>query len=336
MRHSFFRIQKLPVFATFFVMANLFYASFSAARADQYTAVPTGDALYRNLSVVERNGWLNSASRTPNVEVKSLTRYELALQTAGAIFLVSARVEADANWAQSVSPSAFEALRLLTTNLRPELQKLGVDVAATLQLLKRVTTATSSTRSAASTAPDATRDVTRDATRATRALPLPRRFNNASNFANGHVSIGLGRGFALRADVRADAETPNLGSLALRESQLPRGVGTAVGGGLDWTPRDGVTLSTGVENIRGGTQSVGTRFSSDVGVSAFNNRVSLVANLSRLKMENVEDASTFAGVNFGVGVSENVRLNLLYQRLFSTPSPSRSDQVVAGGVSIKF
>jgi hypothetical protein len=146
----------------------------------------------------------------------------------------------------------------------------------------------------------------------------------------------LGRGFALRAGVRGSSEQPNLGNLTLRESQLPRGVGSSVGGGLDWTPRSGVTLSTNIENIRGGRQLVGTRLSGDVGVSAFNNRVSLVANLSRLQMENVDDASTLAGVNVGVGVSENVSLNLLYQRLFSTPSPSRSDQVVAGGVSIKF
>lgn len=312
--------------------ALLLSTSFGA-RADQYTAVPASDALYRDLSVVERNGWLNSASRTPNAEIKSLTRYELALQTAGAIFLVSARVEADATWAQTVSPSGFEALRVLATNLRPELQKLGVDVAATLQLLKRVTP-TTSTRMVENA--DEARANADSFNRTTRVLPLPSRFLAGRNVANGSVSLGLGRGFALRAGVRGNSDKPTLSDLSLRESQLPRGAGTAVGGGLDWTPRVGLMFSTGVENIRGGTQSVGTRFSGDVGVSAFNNRVSLVANLSRLKMENVDDASTFAGLNFGVGVSENVSLNLLYQRLFSTPSPSRSDQVVAGGVSIKF
>lgn len=320
---------RVCIFSSTLVVSTSF-----GARANQYTAVPTGDALYRNLSVVERNGWLNSASRTPNDQIKSSTRYELALQTAGAIFLVSARVEADAAWAQTVSPSGLEALRLLTTNLRPELQKLGVDVATTLQLLKRVTSTTSTrvvenVTEARANAELANRDTTR-------VLPLPSRFLTGSNIAGGSVSLGLGRGFALRAGVRDNSYKSTLSDLSLRETQLPRGAGTAVGGGLDWTPRDGLMFSTGVENIRGGTQSVGTRFSGDVGVSAFNNRVSLVANLSRLKMENVDDASTFAGLNFGVGVSENVSLNLLYQRLFSTPSPSRSDQVVAGGVSIKF
>ena len=321
-----------------------FQASAVAVQADEYSIVPKGDALLRNLSIVERSGWLSSTA-TSNANDAAVTRYELALQTAGAIFLVSARAESDATWAQSVSPAALKALRDLTTTLRPELQKLGVDTQATLQSLARIAkTSASKTRGAiGNSSIDNAASIDAISTERARrnVLPLPARFSADKSFApegNYGVSLGLGRGFSLRASVRpnANANANSLANLALPESQLPRGNASAFGGGLDWRPRDNVLFSTNVENIVGGAQNGATRFSGGVGVSALRNRVSLQANLSRLRMENVADSSTLAGVNVGVGVSSNVSLNLLYQQLFSTPTPTRSDRVLAGGVSIKF
>ncbi len=325
-----------------------FQASVVAVQADEYSVVPKGDALLRNMSIVERSGWLSSTA-TSNANDAAVTRYELALQTAGAIFLVSARAESDATWAQSVSPTALKALRDLTTTLRPELQKLGVDTQATLQNLARIAkTSASKTRGAiGNSSIDNAASINAASTeRATRnVLPLPSRFSADKSFApdgNYGVSLGLGRGFSLRAGVRPNANANvnvnanSLANLALPEAQLPRGSASSFGGGLDWRPRDNVLFSTNVENIIGGSQNGATRFSGGVGVSALRNRVSLQANLSRLRMENVADSSTLAGVNVGVGVSQTVSLNLLYQQLFSTPTPTRSDRVLAGGVSIKF
>lgn len=303
----------------------------TAARADQYAAVPLNDVLYKNLSTLERNGWTSKVGAASSKATTPSTRYELALQTASAIFLVTAYVQTESSWVQSASPSALEALRNLTTSLRPELQKLGVDTGATLRLLARA----NSSRATSTRSSDAlVRDV---AANSSRTLPLPARFSTPRNSMTGNdVSLGLGRGFALRAGLRRNDEQVSIDDLALRESQLPSGRADSLGGGLDWAPLSGLTFSTDIEKIRADSQRVGTRISSGFGLSTFNNRVSLFANVSRLKMENRNDASTLAGVNVGVGVTQNVSLNLLYQRLFSTPSPSRSDQVLAGGVSIKF
>jgi hypothetical protein len=108
-------------------------------------------------------------------------------------------------------------------------------------------------------------------------------------------------------------------------------------GGLDFSLSRGLLFSTQIEKIGANGTSGGTRVTSGVGLSAWQNRLSLVAKLSRLRPEDMRtmSASTVAGVNVGVDVSQNMSLNLLYQRLFSAPTPGRSG-VLAGGVSIKF
>src|SRR5438067_909846 len=84
------------------------------ARADEFATVPTGDPIYAQLAAVSKAGWLNAA-RGSN---QGLTRYEVALETAKAIFAVSAHHRADPAWDSGAPRPALSALRSLVTTLR--------------------------------------------------------------------------------------------------------------------------------------------------------------------------------------------------------------------------
>src|SRR4028119_1008009 len=59
--------------------------------ADEFSTVPLGDALYRHLAVITEAGWRG----VPHGASSTLTRYEMALETAKAIFTVTARQQAN-------------------------------------------------------------------------------------------------------------------------------------------------------------------------------------------------------------------------------------------------
>jgi hypothetical protein len=109
-------------------------------RADEFSTVPAGDALYRELNVVTRSGWTSATTATPNTSTASAlnTRYEMALQTAEALLAVRARYATNPVQGGAASPAALRALRALTTTLGPELRKLGVDTNASLRLLQQL------------------------------------------------------------------------------------------------------------------------------------------------------------------------------------------------------
>ncbi|MBV9468757.1 MAG: hypothetical protein JOZ57_05890, partial [Abitibacteriaceae bacterium] len=93
-----------------------------AAHADEFTTVAAGDPLYTHLAAITKAGWIGeSPSQGAN---HSLTRYEMALETAKAIFTVTAQRRADAQWAATVPKAAVRSLRELTVSLRPELKQL--------------------------------------------------------------------------------------------------------------------------------------------------------------------------------------------------------------------
>jgi hypothetical protein len=149
------------------------------SRADEFAVVPAGDVLYRHLSVVTRAGWtslginpINSAPQTP-ATTATLTRYEMALETAKALVAVKARQESNSQWALSVSKPAVKALHHLTQALRPELKGLGVDVAAALKLCTQIMEArpgavpARSSANAQSATQSASAELPRTSTRAT-------------------------------------------------------------------------------------------------------------------------------------------------------------------------
>ena len=89
------------------------------ASADEFSAVPAGDPIYRQLRAIE----LGEGQPATN-----LTRYEAALQTARVITRVANDPRAD------LSRTGWRALRDLTGSLQSELRQLGIDIEATRAL----------------------------------------------------------------------------------------------------------------------------------------------------------------------------------------------------------
>ena len=94
----------------------------TGARADEFSPVPAGDPIYRQLSA------LDSSDPTAAKVGAGLTRYEAALQVARIITRVSNDDSAQ------LSRVGWRALRDLSGSLKSELSQLGIDVAAAQKL----------------------------------------------------------------------------------------------------------------------------------------------------------------------------------------------------------
>jgi hypothetical protein len=365
------------------------------AKADEFSVVPVGNALYRNLALVVRAGWTSlgagEVKPTPQAAspAASLTRYEMALETAKALVAVKARQEANPQWANSVSKPPVRALLQMTQALRPELKGLGVDVAAALKLCTQLlearpgTAQTLSARASATTRVDPAMPLASTPAiplRHTARAALPTEAGSArnnektvelrlsqrllvstavsalqhesqdplsdvsfglkremQNEASTNVSLSLNQRFTLRAMYDQRNLTPTMLSLqpyAVSGSSL-----STLGGAVDVAVRPGMTFSGSVENLASDAMGDAswTRYSGGVGLSAWQNRLSLRANLSRLVPDDVRALpTTVGGVGLGFDVNERLRLSLLYQQLFSVSTPSKAGRVVAGGLSINF
>lgn len=136
----------------------------------------------------------------------------------------------------------------------------------------------------------------------------------------------------LASEQAADALSP-----ALMRSLNAVGDGRSVGGGID-IDVSGLTLSGQVARVS--TNGVGAdamRFGGGVALNAWQNRLALSANLSRLVPEDSPElSSNAAAFNLDVGVTERLRLKLLYQQLFNSPNQNRGERLVAGGINISF
>ena len=99
-----------------------FSASGGAARADEFSPVPTGDPIYRQLRA------LDSAGATAAGAGAELTRYEAAMQVARIITRVSNDSSAQ------LSRAGWRALRDLSGSLKGELARLGIHVEAAQNL----------------------------------------------------------------------------------------------------------------------------------------------------------------------------------------------------------
>ncbi len=108
------------------LMAALLLSTLSmattGARADEFSPVPSGDPIYRQLSA------LDSSDPTVAKASAGLTRYEAALQVARIITRVSNDSSAQ------LSRVGWRALRDLSGSLKSELSQLGIDVAAAQKL----------------------------------------------------------------------------------------------------------------------------------------------------------------------------------------------------------
>ncbi len=107
-----------------------------------------------------------------------------------------------------------------------------------------------------------------------------------------------------------------------------------LGGGLEVSPINGLSLSTNIERLSTDTGTSGTRVGGGIGLSAWQNRLTVSAHMSRLQPEDRAILpSTETELNLGFGVSQRLSLNLLYQGLFSSQSESSR---LAGGLNFSF
>ena len=118
----------------------------------------------------------------------------------------------------------------------------------------------------------------------------------------------------------------------------PGSAARRVGVGAEVDLPAGLRLSGDVQrlgNAAGGFE--GTSIGGQARISAFNDRLSLSLNMSRLVPEeraNLSQRQSMAGVGVAVGNSD-LQFKLLYQQLFG-PSSGQSNRVIAGGVNITF
>jgi hypothetical protein len=119
------------------------------ALADEFDTVALGDPLYDHLTTVRQAGWLGESEKTAAAPRQALTRYEIALEAARAIFTLNARYHSDDFAVNSSSRRAVRAVRELTQAMRPELKTLNIDTAAVLMLCEQLSNPQLSHESAA-------------------------------------------------------------------------------------------------------------------------------------------------------------------------------------------
>lgn len=395
----------IPGFLCCLLLAPVGVMPMGMAHADEFTTVPPGDALYGHLASITKAGWIGDAPTQGTSH--SLTRYEVALETAKAIFTVTARHRADPNWAATAPKTALRALRDLTVALSPELKQLDIDINATRalfdSLIKAPLTGTALTnplpsrntngttrpshadpfaasttgghRANASIRPQGmkvTSLVTGGLSTTDQAWSLPLsqrlRVNTAiqalaqeqddplqtstltghrSSFVSPHAAssnsvtgrslgtnLDVNRWLSINAGYHQQTLVPR--PYSLREALFAASTQTqSIGGGVDIRLLHSLTLSGNMAKVvgTGGTTVRGTRYGGSLGLTGWQNRLSLSANLSRLVPEDsLALTSTAAELNVGLDVTQRLSLNLLYQQMFGIQNQTQ----VAGGIVINF
>ncbi len=377
-----------------------------AARADEFATVPAGDLLYRQLEIVQRAGW-GTAGREATRPVASLTRYEMALETARAYYAATAQQRVNANWQKTASRPAVRALRELMLALRVELGTLDINLGEALSFCDKVLQSKAEVASLApATTPARQTPLSSQATRLalrptsmpvagrvvprdSMMLPLSQRLRLHATLsslareandpfgdsarpvadalkllrpgrstprhalqAQGGAALDVNNWLRLRADYDSRSLLPNrtdpshllnepatgASSLLLRSLNQGATQGSSLGGGIDIELLSGLTLSGEVARVSANGAGDAMRYGGGVGLTAWQNRLSLSANLSRLvpQEDSAVLSTTAAALNLDVGMTERLKLRLLYQQLFGSPTQSRNDRVVAGGLNISF
>ena len=323
-----------------------------AKRASQsltFSTVPAGDPLYENLAAIERANWIQGGATSAAHPL--LTRYEIAVETAKAIFYTGARHESDPSWLAATPRGSLRALRDLCKSLKGELGGMGVEVRPTLTMID-----------------DALQGKVRERARAAEQVisaegametPLGAALIRAANdpvllardqrlrastsaFSGGES----GRDWRFRLTpwmaLRAGYGSRDLASpLAMNDVPLTGAERVdAVGGGVDLALARNLSLSGRVENVAalaGENNPSWLRYSGRIGVTTLGNRLSLSANMARLVPQDATAAAaTAAGVNLDLGISDRLKLKVLYQQLFGNAAVPTGNVRVAGGVSLNF
>lgn len=155
------------------------------------------------------------------------------------------------------------------------------------------------------------------------------------------AALALTDWMQVRANFGQDQITPGSvnGDFRLRAPLLDGAhEARSVGTGVDVALLHGVNISGDVARITAlnadGAARAGTRFGGVLNLSAWQNRLSLSANISRLVPEDADILpSTGAEFNLGADVTRRLSLNLRYQQMFAAQGNNR---LVSGGISVKF
>lgn len=334
----------------------LFNPSF--ARADAFSPIAPGDAIYHQLDALSSLGESKPVKPSSN-----LTRYEAALQVARAAAIVDSKPEA-------LSRSGWRSLRDLTQSLKPELRQLGVNVEDVLTQCARQLDAPTLPSPAAGrglkvrpnsapatgsflNSPSSPASANRGLLRSGLSLPLSGRVqagvqssvldgrntrSGATKLAGKDASVSLNLGSGLSVRALASQRELGLGADASPALSAPLFSGarqaSGFGGGLEISPFHGLRLSTEVERLSTDAGLRGTRVGGGIGLSAWQNRLTLSARMSRLQPEDrALLPATSTELNVGLGVTQRLSLNLLYQGLFSSQSETSR---LAGGLNFSF
>ena len=341
-------------------------AAFSQARADEFSPVPTGDSAYAQLQTLAPTGWIELR---PASRAATLTRYEIATETARAILALQAQ-QSDTKKARP-SRAVVRALRELTQKFSPELRSLGIDVQSALRTCDEMLRGESAPRTVApiTLAPAAARTTTlaprtetsrvSDGARPSNSVALESSlqrlrldtmvsalsrdaldpFGDTDDIASfgaklprGGVALGVSDWLSVRAN--EGAFRPDGRSLSPFNAPY-----RARGGEVDVALR-GVRLSGAVEQMSPlslGEAASWNRVGGALGFSAWRNRLTLRANWSRLLPSDARLVpASVGGVDVGLDLSQRLRLTLLYQQMFSGRTDNAPNRVVSTGININF
>lgn len=336
------------------------------AFASDFSLVPPTDPIYTQLQTVRNAPWTSSWATAGEAAAPaaSLTRYELALETAKSLISLRARHNADPDWSRTVSPESLRAMRQLCVALQSELPQFNVDVPATLKLLDGLLSPAQKTEPSPASAPTLpTPAPTAPLPPATGQAPslaqrlriysaldsLARQANDPFNgtSSNGVQRLRIGASYELGNNLQLHSE------LEKEDRQRPGGLRDFLAGnsldinaqntreleaGATWTLRPGLTLSGGVAQVDSTNPlSDGLRFESSLGLTGWQNRVALSAHLSRLVPEDsLALSQTAARFNLGVGLTSQIQLKLMYQQLFGATYAGQDSRRFGGGLDFSF
>ena len=338
----------------------------ASARADAFSPIPAGDPIYRQLGAIASLGESKAAQPSNN-----LTRYEAALQVARAAAIVGAKPEAlsRSGWRslRDLTLSLKVELRQLGVNVEEILSACSrqldpvsrppLPAPAPVHPTAGVGNTAPATPSFLNAAPSPS---SRGFLQGDMTLPLLGRarveaallamqrdaqdplFNNnssgATRFAGKNASLSVDVNSWLRLSAKASERRLGLAGDTTPALSAPLFAGArdakGFGGGLEVSPFGGLRLSTDIERLSTDLGTTGTRVGGGIGLSAWQNRLTMSMHVSRLQPEDraiLPATATELGV--GLGVTQRLSLNLLYQGLFSSQSESSR---LAGGLNFSF
>jgi hypothetical protein len=351
-----------PFFQSILLAAFLLCQA-QSARADEFSAVPMGDTAYKQLAALAPTGWieLHAAPRTP------LTRYEIATEAARALVSLRARRDAGQTFVvNAVSRAALSALRELSGKFRAELRAMGIDSNDAMRLCDDLMRETPMRRAVIAAPLPETSSEARPV-RAATAGELPRRvalslsdrlqfeslvsklerdavdpFGDTGvaalpNAARAGVALAVNPTVALHA-FGGHTLMPSR-ELALLPVPSSMRIATR-GGGVSVSLPRGVQLRGEFEKLSAldnGESGAWNRFGAELGFAAWQNRLSLRANWSRLLPNDARLLpSTTSGLDMALDISERLRLTLLYRQMYGERAEATANRVVSGGININF